>query len=104
MSIDFRNPLANQGHLLARLRAMIGRSGAPADSAAANGNTDGRHTDRVSLSRDAQRIADEMRGNESLAAYDGDRVATVKQAIESGNFHIDTARIANKVSLHYGSR
>jgi flagellar biosynthesis anti-sigma factor FlgM len=105
MSIDFRNPLANQVALLARLRAMIGRSGSPADNAAsAGGATDRRHADRVSLSNDAQRIANDMRDNESFTDYDAERVAALKQAIESGNFRIDSARIADKVSLQYGGR
>jgi flagellar biosynthesis anti-sigma factor FlgM len=90
--------------LLARLRAMIGRTDTPADTAATPGSTEGRHADRVSLSHDAQRIADELRSNETLAQFDGKRVAALKQAIESGNFRIDTARIADKVSLQYGGR
>jgi flagellar biosynthesis anti-sigma factor FlgM len=103
MSIDFRNPLANQGTLLARLRAMIGQPAAPEETAASAGSmTTGRQSDRVSLSNDAQRIADQMRGNEYPAHYDADRVAALKQAIESGTFRIDTARIADKVSLQYG--
>ncbi|HUT39977.1 MAG TPA: flagellar biosynthesis anti-sigma factor FlgM [Gammaproteobacteria bacterium] len=105
MPIDFRNPLTTQGALLERLRTLIGRAGSPADnSAPVNGKANARHTDRVSLSSDAQRIADELRGSEATAHYDAERVATLKQAIETGTFRIDTARIAHKVSLQYGDR
>ena len=105
MSIDFRNPLANQGSLLTRLRTMISRADSPAGtSTSPNGMTDTRHTDRISLSSDAQRVADVLSGNGSSAQYDAERVAILKQAIETGTFRIDTDRIANKVSLQYGGR
>lgn len=104
MSIDFRNPL-NQGALLARLRAMFTGAAAQAGGAAhAEGAVDGRHADRISLSRDARRIADELRNDRPGADFDADRVAALKQAIESGAFRIDSLRIADKVSLEYGNR
>ncbi len=83
---------------------MIGRTDTSANTAAAPGSAEGRHADRVSLSHDAQRIADEQRSNEALVHFDGNRVAALKQAIESGNFRIDSTRIADKVSLQYGGR
>lgn len=105
MPIDFRNPLTTQGALLERLRTMIGRAGSPAgDSVPTDKKADSLHTDRVSLSSDAQRIADELRGSKTAADFDAERVAALKQAIETGTFRIDTARIADKVSLQYGDR
>ena len=105
MPIDFRNPLATQGALLERLRSMIGRAGSPADdSAPADKKDDSLHSDRVSLSSDARRIAEGLRGSETAADFDTERVATLKLAIETGTFRIDTARIADKVSLQYGDR
>ena len=105
MPIDFRNPLATQGALLERLRSMIGRAGSPADdSAPADKKADSSHSDRVSLSSDARRIAEGLRGSGTAAHFDAERVATLKQAIETGTFRIDTARIADKVSLQYGDR
>jgi flagellar biosynthesis anti-sigma factor FlgM len=105
MSIDFRNPLANQSALLARLRTMISRAGSPSDSTAlTEGSADRKHTDRVSLSSEAQRIAREPQHGESVAHNDAARIAALKQAIETGTFRIDSDRIADKVNLHYGSR
>lgn len=105
MSIDFRNPLTNQGALLARLRGLVSRAGSRFDTdTSAERVTDGRHTDRVSLSSDSQRLANGMLNQASVNQYDAERVSTLKQAIESGSFRIDTARIAEKVSLQYGDR
>ena len=105
MSIDFRNPLSIQGALLTRLRAMIGKEKAPENHAASTaGMRNDRQADRVSLSNDAQRIAGELLGNAAGVTHDAERVAALKAAIESGNFRIDPARIADKVSLQYGGR
>ena len=99
MAIDFRNPLANHGALLERLRSMMGRTG----SQDASSGPKERQTDTVSLSDDAQRIADNLRGTAPVSRNDAERIATLKQAIESGTFRIDSDRIADKVSLQYGS-
>jgi negative regulator of flagellin synthesis FlgM len=104
MSIDFRNPLAGQSTLLARLFTMIGRTGAAAGPAASVAESDRRNADSVSLSGDARRIAEELRRSAAAAPIDAHRIANLKQAIETGNFRIDTARIADKVSLQYGDR
>ena len=105
MPIDFRNPLATQGALLERLRTMISRAGATTKATvAAEENTRTPHADRVSLSSDARRITDELRGSISAEHFDVERIAALKQAVETGTFRIDTARIADKVSLHYGDR
>lgn len=98
MAIDFRNPLAG-GALLTRLRTMLGGTGQQPETA--DTVTSGRrYTDRVTLSSTALRIADGLAGAQAGA----ERIAAIKQAIETGDFRIDSARIADKVSLQYGGR
>jgi flagellar biosynthesis anti-sigma factor FlgM len=105
MSIDFRNPLAGQSTLVTKLFTMIGRTGTTADPApSATAVADRRNVDSVSLSGDARRIADELRSSAAAAPNDTQRIATLKQAIETGKFRIDTVRIADKVSLQYRGR
>ncbi|MEZ5542602.1 MAG: flagellar biosynthesis anti-sigma factor FlgM [Pseudomonadota bacterium] len=105
MPIEFRNPLATQGSLLARLRTMIGRSESGSDvTAAAAGTESASSNDRVSLSSDALDLASGQPLPLSATYPDASRVAELKQAIENGNFRIDSDRIASKVSLLYGRR
>jgi len=105
MSIDFGNPLVNQGALLARLRAMFARAESPADpGTGAEGVTNDRRTDRFGLSSDAKRLVDELRQDRPGSNYDAERVAALRQSIESGTFRIDSHRIADRISLDHISR
>lgn len=106
MPIEFRNPLASQGLLLDKLRAMIGRTETGGDAAArpADHGKTAPQGDRVSLSSDARRIVEQALVRTPVSQVDAERIAALKQAIETGSFRIDSDSIAYKVSLQYGSR
>lgn len=105
MSIDFRNPFNSQGTLLTRLRSMLGVSESQTTAGTAPQDTyPVSQADRISLSANAQRLAETLHSDPAPIRNDTDRIAEIRQAIESGTFNIDTSRIADKVRLHYGGR
>jgi flagellar biosynthesis anti-sigma factor FlgM len=105
MAIDFRNPLANHGSLLTRLRNMIERNGPEKEPGRTTGGATGAGLgDRISLSDDARRLAGDITGNTTGQPQAAERIASLKQAIETGTFRIDSSRIADKVRLQYGGR
>lgn len=66
-----------------------GGSGNPGDAAAA--------TDEVSLTAEAQRLRDTQAALTQEPAFDAARVDALRKAIASGEYHVDSRRLAGRL-------
>ncbi|MGB5260883.1 MAG: flagellar biosynthesis anti-sigma factor FlgM [Gammaproteobacteria bacterium] len=98
MSIDTRFTPAIRNALLEKMQDLNGRFAPDGATRVPDEQATGRHagTDSVSLSADAQRIHAAVSMTAGQNVFDVERVADIRQALATGTYSIDPARLADK--------
>lgn len=98
MSIDTRFTPAIRNALLEKMQDVNGRFTPDGDKRVPGEQENGHRTatDSVSLSADALRVHAAVSMTAGQDVFDAERVLEIRQALATGTYHIDAARLAEK--------
>jgi len=94
MKIDINNAYSSlPENAIVKQKSLVVHSGVPAAKEAVNPEK----TDTVILSGAALLVDSSSRGSDTATVFDAHRVAELKNAIHTGNYVIDPAKVAEKL-------